>query len=257
MRGLLASEPAPAHALGLASWVALAAAMALSAAAAWFVFVRPWRIEATLKAATKGAIVSLGAGVNVAGFSASAAALLGGPGVVAVHFRSKELWRRAVPQVSVEALLVWVEKTLDTPQEPSTSRWPPWVTRALARAKEWLRQRTDLDQLPHLGAQLLFDLVDLKLHGTLHCGFEDPALTGRAAAVLYPLSGVLSPLGVCDVSFDWSGRTVLDGDVDLSFSVVLGRVLRRGLRFLWNHVHLRRTPQPSAKSPSLLVDQAQ
>ena len=36
--------------------------------------------------------------------------ILGGTGVLAVHVRSRERWRRVVPEVSTEALLVWLEQ---------------------------------------------------------------------------------------------------------------------------------------------------
>lgn len=245
MRGILASGPALGNVHAVWPWLLFALLAALGTGALWLLLTRPVRFEATLKATTKAGVVSLGGGVNVAGFSASAAALLGGPGVVAVYFRSRELWRKSIANVSVEALLSWIEKAADEPETP-----PGLASRVAARVKAWLLPRTELSYLPDLAAQLLADLDDLKLHGGLHCGFADPEITGKAAAVLYPLAGVLSPVGLFDVSFDWSGRTVLDGDFDLSFGVVLGRVLRETGRFVIRRVHLRRIAPASATLPS-------
>jgi hypothetical protein len=245
VRGILASSPSPGEAHAVWPWLLIALFAALGAGLFFLLLSRPVRFEATLKATTKAGVVSLGGGVNVAGFSASAAALLGGPGVVAVYFRSRELWRKSISSVSVEALLVWLDKAADQPETP-----PGRAARVVAKVKAWLLPRTELSYVPDFAAQLLSDLDDLKLHGGLHCGFADPEITGKAAAVLYPLAGVLSPLGLFDVSFDWSGRTVLDGDFDLSFGVVLGRVLRETARFVIRRVHLRRIEPPSATLPS-------
>lgn len=213
---------------------------ALVASALW-----PWRVEGSLKATTEDAVVSLAGGLSALGVSASAAAILGGPGVVAVHFRSRERWRRVVPEVSFEALLAWLE-------EPAPPKEPPGrVGRIATRAKDGLLARTDTKALPGLGLDVFVGLRDKTVHGTLLCGFEDPTLTGKAAAVLFPLAAVLSPFGTFEPSFDWSGRTVIDGSAEIALGVVPARVLREVLRFGWRHVHLRR--KPGAVSSTLPV----
>ncbi len=198
--------------------------------------LRAWRVEGSLKATTQESVVSLAGGLGAAGFAASAAAILGGPGVLAVHFRARERWRRMVPEVSLEALLRWLE-------QPSPPREPRATTRAArvaARAKDGLLARTDTADLPGLGLDVFRGLRDVSVNGTLLCGFEDPTLTGKAAAVLFPLAALLAPFGTFAPSFDWSGRTVIDGGAEISFGVVPARVLRDVLRFAWHHVHLRR-----------------
>jgi len=207
--------------------------VALVAAALW-----PWKVEASLKATTQESVVSLAGGAALAGLSGSAAAILGGPGVVALHFRTREIGRRAVPQITLEALLAWLE-------EPSAPEDRPGLASRLARrAKDGLLARTDTDALPRLGLALLQDLRDVSLHGTLLCGFEDPTLTGKAAAILYPLGALAAPFGTFEPSFDWSGRTVIDGAAEITFRVVPARVLRELLRFARRHVHLRRKRPP-------------
>lgn len=207
----------------------LGALLTFVAVALW-----PWRVEATLKAISGPSAVSLAGGLEVAGLSGSAAAILGGPGVVAVHLRGRELLRRSIAHVSVESVLDWLEKPAAPRPSPSTA------SRFAQRAKEALLARTDLAALPELGLRVLLDLRDVSLHGALQCGFADPALTGKAAAWLYPIAGALAPLGTLDVTFDWSGRTVLDGEVELSFRIVPARVAVEGLRFARRNVHLRR-----------------
>lgn len=226
--------------LGVAAFVTLAVLAAVVVAALW-----PWRVEGSLKATTEDTVVSLAGGLSALGVSASAAAILGGPGVVAVHFRSRERWRRVVPHVSFEALLAWLE-------EPSPPEKPPGrAARIVTRAKHGLLARTDTRELPGLGLEVLRDLREPSLQASLLCGFEDPTLTGKAAAILFPLAAVLSPFGTLSPSFDWSGRTVIDGSGELAFGVVPAKVLREVLRFGWRHVHLRR--KPGAVSSTLAV----
>lgn len=208
--------------------LALGALVTFVAVALW-----PWRVEATLKATSGPSAVSLAGGLEVARLSASAAAILGGPGVVAVHIRGRELLRRSIAHVSVESVLDWLEK-------PAAPRTSTTMSRLAQRAKDALLARTDLAELPDLGLRVLLDLRDVSLHGALQCGFADPAITGKAAAWLYPVAGALAPLGTLDVTFDWSGRTVLDGEVELSFRIVPARVAVEGLRFARRNVHLRR-----------------
>jgi hypothetical protein len=193
----------------------------------------PWRVEATLKAATHASNVSLAGGLELAGLSGSAAAILGGPGVVAIHLRARELWRRPISHVSLDALLTWLE-------QPSPTVSPSRVARLSKRAKEALLARTDVAALPELGLRVLASLRDLSLRGAIKCGFSDPAVSGKAAAWLYPMAGVLAPFGDLDVSIDWSGRNILDGAFDVSFRIVPARVALEGLRFARHHVHLRR-----------------
>jgi hypothetical protein len=204
------------------------------------VLVWPWRIEATLKATTRAAVISLAGGLEVAGLSASAAVILGGPGVIAVRLRTRELWRRPIPCASLDALLAWVEELLARPAAP-----PGLGARIAARAKAWLLPRTDVTALPAFGLRALTALRDVALEGTLVCGFRDAALTGKAAAWLYPLAGVLAPLGALDLRFDWSGQPRLDGDVDLRARVVLLRLGREGLRFARHHIHPCRAVAPT------------
>jgi len=211
---------------------ALVAAVAMAALAA--AMLRPWRVEGSLKATTEESVVSLAGGLGAFGVSASAAAILGGTGVLAVHVRSRERWRRVVPEVSTEALLVWLEQPAP-PQEP-----PGRLARLVAPARDALLARTDMKALPRLGLDVFRGLRDVRVRGTLRCGFEDPTLTGKAAAVLFPLAALVAPFGTFEPSFDWSGRTVIDGGAEISFGVSPALVLREVLRFAWRHVHLRR-----------------
>ena len=191
------------------------------------VLLRAWPIEATLKATTS-ARISIAMGVSFAGISASAAAILDGPGVVAVHLRTRQLWRKAIPHISVETALAWIEEQISKPKAPKGR---------FSRFLDWLVARTDKSALPDLGLRVLADLRDLSLGGHITCGFSDPALTGKAAAVLYPLAGVLSPLGRLDIDLDWSGTNRLDADVELSCRFVPARAIAESLRFARRHVH--------------------
>lgn len=234
--------------LGWGAWVAIALAVATvaSIAALSWVLLRSWRLEATVKARTQGRI-SLAAGASFAGVSASAAAILGGPGVVAVHFRSRELFRKTASEVTLDALLAFVDQKLSEPPEPETR-----VGRWAARAKEWALARTDVAGLPGLGLAILGDLRDPAISGSLVCGFSDPGTTGKAAAVLYPVAGVVAPLGDFSIQMDWSGRNRIDGDLEASCGVVPARILREVARFTRRHVSLRRRPVPQTPSSSTL-----
>ncbi len=222
------------------SWLTLVVAVLGSTALVALVTILawPWRVEGTLKATTHDAVVSLAGGLEMAHVSGSAAAILGGPGVIAVHLRARELWRRPIAQVSLDALLAW----LDAP--PAPAKKPSTLGRLAKRAKDALLARTDLAELPALGLRVFLDLRDLALRGNVHCGFSDAAITGKAAAWLYPTAAALAPFGTVDVSFDWSGRNVLDGAFEISFRVVPARVALEGLRFARHHVHL--TPEKRA-----------
>lgn len=193
------------------------------------IVVRSWPIEATLKATTSARAISIAAGFSFAGLSASAAAILDGPGVLAVHLRARQLWRKPIPHVSVEAALAWIDAQLSKPKETTRSR--------SSRLVDWLLARTDKSALPDLGLRVLGDLREVSLRGHVTCGFADPALTGKTAAVLYPLAGVLAPLGELDVDFDWSGANRLDADVEVSCRVVPMRAIFESLRFARHHVH--------------------
>ena len=169
----------------------------------------------------------------MAGLSGSAAAILGGPGVIAVHFRARELWKRPVASVTVDAALAWLDELLARPAKKDDGV----IARLLTRVKDWLLPRTDLTSLPDLGLRVIGGLRDVSLRGAFTCGFADPALTGKAAAWLYPLAGVLSPLGTLDVALDWSGKTVIDGDAEVSVRMAPARVALEGLRFARHHIH--------------------
>jgi hypothetical protein len=191
----------------------------------------PWRVEGTLQASSKAAI-SLAAGVEVASLSVTAAGILGGPGVLAVHLRGRELSRRGTTELTLEALLDWLERPRPPGSKPS---------RLVARVKEALLARTDAAELPGLGLAVLGGLRDVSVNGRVHCGFADPGLTGKAAAWIYPVAAVLAPFGTLEVAFDWTGNTVLEAGVEGSFRVVPARVAFAVLRFARRHVHLRRT----------------
>jgi hypothetical protein len=221
---------------------ALAVLAGITTAAAVAAAVWPWRVEISWKATTmveSARHISLAAGLEVAGLSASAGAILGGPGVVAVHARERQLWRRAIADVSLDSLLAWLEA-------PAAPAKRGAFGRALSSAKEALLARTDLGALPELGLGLLLGLRAVALRGDIRCGFVDPGTTGRAAAVLYPIAGVLAPFGTFGVSFDFSGREVLEGSADISFRITPARVVGQALRFVWLHVHLRQRPVSEA-----------
>jgi hypothetical protein len=211
-----------------ASYVALGCGLACVLLAT-FVVVRPWRGDLTVKAMTKEGLVSLAAGMELFGISTSFAAILGGPGVITVHLRSREVWRRSIARVSPDAVLEWLDATNEEKSERG------------GRLKRWLLARTDVAELPELGLRIVFDLRDPELSGAITCGFSDPVATGKTAAWLYPIAGVLAPLGRIDVGFDWSGKTIVDGNVHFSFGVVIARVLRELARFVRHHVRLRVT----------------
>lgn len=194
--------------------IALVAMIAIAIALVW-----PWRVDATAKADTNEKTIAVGAGVEVAMLSASLAAILDGPGVLALHLRGKQLWRRVIPRVSPEALIAWLESRPKKKEEKPS----------------WLMQRIDKSALPELGLRVLLDLREITLGGALTCGFADPILTGKTAAVLYPLAGLLGPFGELDVAFDWSGKRRIDGAFDLSFRVVPARVLVEVVRFARHH----------------------
>ncbi len=220
-------------ALGKILVVLLLALIALIALLSW-----PWRVDATAKALSSPSSISLAGGVDLAGFSASAAAILGGPGVVAIHLRGRELLRRPF---SLDALLAG---RAGGPAEPAGL-----AGRLRRRGGAWLLERTDLADLPELGLRVLESLREVSLRGAFTCGFRDPALTGMVASWLFPLAGILAPLGVLDVSIDWTGRRRLDGAVELSFRFVPARLLLEGVRFVRHHVHPFRRAQPAPSLP--------
>lgn len=207
--------------------------------------LRPWRVEATLKATTHASQISVAAGLELAGLSGSAAAILGGPGVAAVHLRARELWRRSLAHVSLDALLSWLEER----SASAASAPPPGLVGRLGhRAKDALLARTDLAELPELGVRVLLGFREVFLSGSIQLGSSDPAITGKAAAWLYPVAAVLAPFGTVEVSCDWTGRNVLDGTVETSFRVVPARVALEVMRFARHHVHLRRRSATASSS---------
>lgn len=229
-----ATESQSRHFAGLspAAWVACAFGLLFVAGTAFLLF-RSWRVEASLKAMTQSERVSLAGGVDLAGFSASVAAILGGPGVVALHFRARELWRKQVASVSLEALLAFIDAKLDEPKKDPTR-----LERLLHKVKGWLVDRTDPAGLPALGWRLLRDLREPVLSGNVVCGFDDPALTGKAAAWLFPIAGVLSPLGPFDVAIDWSGKNRIDGAFEMGVRFVPARVGIAFASFARAHIRL-------------------
>lgn len=190
-----------------------------------FLLWRGWTCTVSFTAKTKEGLVSLGGGVELAGFSLSAAAILGGPGVVVLHFRSRELLRMPLPP---------------PPSEQG------FFGRLVTRIRDWLLPRTDLDALPEAGMRMVLGLREPSMTGTVTCGFADPALTGKMAAVLYPIAGMLAPLGTLEMRFDWSGRTVIDADLEGSFRIVPARIARETVVFAWRHVHARPKLQQKA-----------
>lgn len=233
------TESQSRHFAGLspAAWAACAFGLLFTIAIAFLLF-RSWRVEASLKAMTQSERVSLAGGVDLAGFSASVAAILGGPGVVALHFRARELWRKQVASVSLETLLAFIDAKLDERAKDKPD--PTRLERLAHRIKDGLIARTDPRGLPDLGWRLLRDLREPVLSGNVVCGFDDPALTGKAAAWLFPLAGVLSPLGPFDVAIDWSGKNRIDGAFEMGVRFVPARV---GIAFAsFARRHIRLTP---------------
>ncbi len=219
--------------------LAAAASIALLAACVW-----PWRVDASLKALGSPASLSIAAGLELAGFSASLAAIVGGPGVVALHRRGRELWRRGF---TTDEVLAWLG-TLGRKTEPAVPEGR--LARFRKRLVDWTLARTDLADLPELGLRVLGDLRDVALEGAITCGFRSAKRMGKAATVLYPIAGVLAPLGRFDVDLDWSGKDHVDGAAELSFRFVLARIARQGLWFLRRHFHpFRRLPTISAAAP--------
>ncbi|MBS2015440.1 MAG: hypothetical protein JST00_21305 [Deltaproteobacteria bacterium] len=216
--------------------IAIACAAIAFAACVLWLLLRGWPASLSLTAKTKDGLVSLGAGLELSKLSVSAAAILGGPGVVVVQLGSRRLWQRNLERVTVEAAATWLEGLLDAPPAREEKGR---LARLATRAKDALLARTDLGALPSLGTRILLDLRDPSLSGSVLCGFADPAITGKTAAVLFPLAGMLAPLGAIDLRFDWSGRTVLDVDVEGGCKVVPARIARQTAWFAWNHVHRR------------------
>lgn len=214
---------------------------------ALWLFLRGWPASLTLTAKTKEGLVSLGAGLEISWLSANAAAILGGPGVIMVQLRSRRLYEKRLAGVTVEAALDWFESILDAPEKAP----PRFLGRLATRAKDALVARTDLGALPELGTRIALGLRDPSLGGTITCGFSDPALTGKAAAVLFPLAGMLAPVTSIELRFDWSGRTVLDADVEGSCRIVPARIAREAAWFVWNHVHYRPRLQSGEVSHTL------
>lgn len=186
---------------------------AIAAALFGFLVLRGWACTISFTAKTREGMVSLGGGIELAWFSLSAAAILGGPGVVVLHFRRWELLKLSLPRVA--------------PAEKKKS------------ILDWLLPRIDVDALPETGVKMALGLKDPEMSGNVVCGFADPALTGKMAAVLYPIAGMLAPLGTFEMRFDWSGRTVVDADLEGSFRIVPVRIARETMAFAWSHFHLR------------------
>lgn len=228
--------------------IVLAAATLAALAAMMIALVRGWRVEATMKVDTGESGIALGGGLELAGLSASGAAILGGPGVLALHLGARQVWQRRIAVVSVDALLAWLDaRVTGGPAEaPRTA-----AGRAIEHAKRWLLARTDLADLPSLGVELLLDLRDVSIRGALLFGSSDPVIAGKAAAWLFPIAGIVAPFGTLDVRLDWSGKNRLDGAVDLAFRFVPARVVLEVLRFARRHVHLR--PKSAAVSSTIPV----
>jgi hypothetical protein len=207
------------------------------------IVVRPWRVAGKLKATTNESAASFAGGLDLAGLSLSAAAVLGGPGVVALHLGKRELWRRPISATTAAAFFDWLDEVLSRPAAKKGA-----LGRLVERTKSALLARTDVSDLPEAGLRVLFGVRDVELEGWIVCGFADPALTGKAAAWLFPIAGVLAPFGTLDVSFDWSGRTRIDGEMDVSFRFVPAKVARELFRFALHHVHLRTTKRLRAAS---------
>lgn len=220
-------------------------------ACATFALLRRWRATAKLKATTRAGqaghagAVSLAGGIDVAGVSASVAAILGGPGVLTVHVGKRAVWRRSIPRLTVDALFEWLNARLS---RPAPERGV--LGRLVTHTKDALVARTDMSGLPELGVRVFLGLHDVSFEGAITCGFEDPAVTGKTAAWLFPIAGVLAPFGTLDVRFDWSGRNVFDGELDASFRIVPAKVALEGLRFARHHLHATtRAARLSSSSP--------
>jgi hypothetical protein len=203
-------------------------------------FTWPWRVEATLKATTGEASsdVSLGGGLEVLGLalSASGAAILGGPGVAVIHWRSREMWRRSIARVDLDALFDFLDRRDEDDDDEEEHEKKKGISSRLVRhTKDALVSRTDPAGLPGLGLRIIRSLRDVSLRGAVLFGSSDPGVVGKTAAWLYPIAGVLAPFGTLDVSFDWTGRSVLNGDVEISFRVVPARVALEALRFTRHH----------------------
>lgn len=220
---------------------ALLALGSVAALAFW-----PWRVEATVKAMTNESAISLAAGIELAGLSASGGAVLDGPGLVAIRFGKRALYKRSIAKVSVDAFLAWLDAWLTKPATPKGA-----VGRLADRAKSFLLARTDTSELPELGLRVLSSLQDASFEGAITCGFRDPALTGKTAALLFPIAGVLAPFGMLDVSCDWSGKTRIDGEANVRFRFVPARVAGLGLLFAWHHVRLRSRPALVSRTMAL------
>jgi len=149
------------------TWIILGTIAALLALAT-FVLVRGWRGDVSLKAMTKNGLVSLAGGLELFGVSASMAAILGGPGVVSVQWRSRVLYKRSIARVTPDALFEFVDALLEQPKKNEKKKLP-----------HWLIERTDVGELPELGLRILLDLRDPELSGVLTCGFADPVLPER------------------------------------------------------------------------------
>jgi hypothetical protein len=224
---------------------ALAGVMLVAVVASITFMAWPFRVQAKLKMLTKSSAISFAGGVDIAGISVSTAGIAGGPGVVAVHLRSRETWRRAIARLSVDAFFEWLDALVARPAAPKGA-----LSRLFSRLKTALVARTDVSDLPELGLRVLLGLRETAFHGAITCGFADPARTGKTAAVLFPIAGILAPFGALDLDFDWSGRTVVDGELDVSFRVVPAKVAFEGLRFVWCHVHLLRQESARASASS-------
>ena len=209
-------------------------ALAVTVAFATIAVMWPWRIEAKLKATTNASTISFAGGIDVAGISASAAAVFGGPGVLAVHLGRREVWRRSISRLTVDAFFAWLNELLSRPPSKKGA-----FARLVEHAKDALVARTDLSGLLELGARILLGLRDVSFEGWITCGFSDPALTGKTAAWLFPIAGVLAPFGTLDVGFDWSGRNCFDGEIDASFRIAPAKVALEGVRFARHHIHAR------------------
>jgi hypothetical protein len=228
-------------------------ALAVTVAFATIAVVWPWRIEAKLEAATNGSTISFAGGLDVARtISLSAAAVLGGPGVVAIHLGKREVWRRSISRLTVDAFFAWLNELLSRPPSKKGA-----FARLVEHAKDALVARTDLSGLLELGVRVLLGLRDISFEGSVTCGFEDPALTGKTAAWLFPVAGLLAPFGTLGVALDWSGRSCFDAEIDASFRIVPAKVAREGIRFARHHLHARtktaRLSAPPHRIPASLT----
>jgi hypothetical protein len=170
----------------------------------------------------QGQTFSGAGGLEIAFVSISTAVVWKGPAVLVVHVAGKQVFRKTLEPWKETPAGDEIEKKKETPPSRVATWLQTWGKR--------MASKVDHTALPSLARRLVGRLWSASLDGHLTCGFRNPAITGKLAAVMAVSQALLSPLGSIETELDWSGTNRVNGAFHLSFRVV---PLLLGWDLLW------------------------